>query len=115
MIIAVLLIMGIGWLLLGLISGAFTSHSDDGRGSDYDDDNSSYSYDYDYDYSDSGSSSETKERFENRYPYEYDTETGYSHCIFGNGHWTDGVGNEYEQKTDCWGSVYYEKIEDDDD
>lgn len=97
-----------GLLLLGLIG--LVAGLADGGSSD-----SSDNYDYrDYDYGDSySSSSDTEERFENRWPYEYDRETGYSRSCFGNGNWTDNVGNEYEQKIDCWGNEYYEKIEDD--
>lgn len=67
------------------------------------------------DYGDSYSNSnDTEERFENRWPYEYDKETGYTRSDYcHNGKWTDNVGNEYEQKTDCYGHVYYEKIDED--
>ena len=62
------------------------------------------------------SSNDSDERFVNQFPYEYDKETGYSRSDYRNdGNWTDAAGNQYEQKTDCWGSVYYEKIDDDGD
>lgn len=100
----------IGLLLLGLI-GLVAGLADR--------ESSESSNDYsgrDYDYGDSyGSNSDDEERFENCWPYEYDKQTGYSRSDnSNNGNWTDCVGNQYEQVTDCWGNVSYEKIEDDD-
>lgn len=98
-----------GLLLLGLIG--LVAGLVDGGSSDSADNCSSRDYDYGDSYS---SSNETEERFENRWPYEYDKETGYSRSDYcNNGNWTDCVGNQYEQVTDCWGNITYEKIDED--
>ena len=72
--------------------------------------------DYDWNSYANEPNDDRKERFTSSYPYEYDNETGYSHSYYSNSdYWTDCVGNKYEQKTDCWGSIYYEKVKDGDD
>ena len=69
--------------------------------------------DYDWNSYANEPNDDRKERFTSIYPYEYDNETGYSHSHYSNSdYWTDCVGNKYEQKTDCWGSIYYEKVKD---
>ena len=90
---AILLVIAF-FAIKSLFTGDYSDSTDN-------DDNS------DYDYGDSYSSgSDTEERFENRYPYEYDKETEYSRSDYcNNGNWTDCVGNQYEQVTDCWGHV----------
>ena len=63
-------------------------------------------------YSGSGSG----DRFENDFPYERDTLTGLARSDYrDNGNWTDEMGNQYEQHTDCWGYPVYEQVDDDDD
>lgn len=59
---------------------------------------------------------EDEDRFVDSFPYTYDTETGYTQTEYANdGYWVDSVGNKYEQVTDCWGTISYEKVEDDTD
>ena len=96
-----LLLLGALGLIGSLMGGESSDSSDD------------YSFDYDYDDSYSNDN-ETEERFENRYPYEYDKQTGYYRSsYYNNGNWSDSMGNQYEQVTDCWGNITYEKIDED--
>ena len=63
---------------------------------------------------DSCDNSDEDGRFTESWPYEYDNLTGYTRSDYCNdGYWTDCIGNRYEQKTDCYGVVYYERADDD--
>ena len=109
----VFLVLFGGLFVIGVVASIIGDWISDGFGGGC----GSYSRDDSDNYcGDSYSSSDNEERFENRFPYEYDKETGYSRSDYCNsGNWTDSIGNQYEQKTDCWGSVYYEKIDDETD